>query len=316
MTMRRSRIIGTGSHLPRKVLTNHDLEGMVDTSDEWITTRTGIKERRIVDGEKPSDLATVAALKAIDSSGLEPGNLDLIIVATVTPDMTFPSTACFVQERIGAGKAFAFDVSAACSGFIYALDVADRYIRSGGAEHVLVVGVDVFSRILDWSDRTTCILFGDGAGAVVMKGEEGERGILSTHLHSDGRYWKMLYAPLNGCGQEGVKMQGNETFKVAVRMMEQVSMEALRSNGLRVEDIDLFIPHQANARIIKTTAERLSLPLDRVYMNIERYGNTSAASIPIAMDEAFREGRIRDGHILLLAAFGGGFTWASSVIRW
>ncbi len=314
--MERSRIIGTGSFVPDRRLTNHDLERMVDTSDEWIRSRTGIKERRIVDGERPSELAAEAAIRALERAGLRGGDLDLIVVATVTPDMTFPSTACFVQERLGASRAAAFDIAAACSGFIYALDVGDRYIRSGGVRNVLVIGVDIFSRILDWSDRTTCILFGDGAGAVVMTRSGGDRGILSTHLHSDGSYWRMLYAPLNGCGEPGVKMQGNETFKVAVRMMEQVSLEALRHNHLTIEDVDLFIPHQANARIIRTTAQRLSIPMEKVYMNIERYGNTSAASIPIAIDEAFGEGRIREGSVVLLAAFGGGFTWASSLIRW
>lgn len=314
--MVRSKVVGTGSYVPPKVLTNHDLERMVDTSDEWITSRTGIKERRIVDRETPSDLATKAALKALKRSGLKAGDLDLIIVATVTPDMTFPSTACFVQEKIGASKAFAFDISAACSGFIYAIDVGDRYIRSGGVRSVLVIGVDIFSRILNWSDRTTCILFGDGAGAVIMTRSEGDRGILSTHLHSDGSYWRMLYAPLNGYGGPGVKMHGNETFRVAVKMMEQVSLEALKYNDLTVEDVDLFIPHQANARIIRTTAQRLSIPMEKVYINIDRYGNTSAASIPIAIDEAFEEGRIKAGDIVLLTAFGGGFTWASSLIRW
>ncbi len=340
--MIRSRIIGTGSYLPERVLSNTDLEKMVDTSDEWILTRTGIKERRINEGRKASDLGTEAARKALKGAGVEPQELDLIVVGTVTPDMIFPSTACFIQEKMGADRAVGFDISAACSGFIYALEVADRYIRSGGVDKALVVGVDIFSRIINWQDRATCILFGDGAGAVVLTKENGRRGILSTHTHSDGRYWNMLYAPLNGIddleegdirgllnkkvsgpgviersvNKPGVKMQGNETFKVAVKMMEDASREALDENNLNVSDIDMVIPHQANARIIKAIAQRLSLPMDRVYMNIERYGNTSAASIPIAMDEAFRDGRIKDEDIVLLVAFGGGFTWASSLIRW
>ncbi len=324
--MIRARITGTGSFAPSKVLTNSDLEKMVDTSDEWITTRTGIKERRIAEeNETASDLATKAASKALEKAGVKPEELGLIIVATVTPDMIFPSTACFVQKNLKAKKASAFDVSAACSGFLYALDIGEKYIRSGSVEKALIVGVDLFSKILNWEDRNTCILFGDGAGAVVLEKVEDERGILSTHIHSDGDYSQILYAPLNGVnrgslsdkeGRPGILMQGNETFKVAVKNMEEVSLEALKFNNITSDELALFIPHQANARIIKAVAERMKVPREKVFMNIEKYGNTSAASIPFALDEAVSLNKIKDGDLLLLASFGGGLVWGSSLIKW
>ncbi|MFQ5900138.1 MAG: beta-ketoacyl-ACP synthase III [Thermodesulfobacteriota bacterium] len=316
--MLRSRIAGTGSSVPSKILTNAELEGMVDTSDEWITSRTGIKERRIAgEDELPSTLSTRAALDALSMASITPEDLDLIIVATVTPDMVFPSTACFVQNNIKAVNAAAFDVSAACSGFLYALDIGDRYIRSGGMKNILVIGVDFFSRIINWQDRNTCVLFGDGAGAVVLVREDGDRGVLSTHIHSNGEAWETLYAPLNGTNGEGkVVMNGNETFKVAVRSMEDAAVEALSYNNVTGDDLTLFIPHQANARIIKATAQRLNLSMEKVFMNVDKYGNTSSASIPLALNEALRLGRIKEGDLLLMVTFGGGLTWASSLVRW
>ncbi|HBR17662.1 MAG: 3-oxoacyl-ACP synthase [Deltaproteobacteria bacterium RIFCSPLOWO2_12_FULL_43_16] len=324
--MIRSLIIGTGSHVPPRVLKNQDLEKMVDTSDEWIIARTGIKERRIADGETTNDIAAKAAKNALKAAGVSPKEIDLIVAGTVTPDMLFPSTACFVQSHIGASRGIAaFDVSAACSGFLYALDAADKYIRSGASKKALVIGVDLFSKIVDWKDRNTCVLFGDGAGAVVLSAEKGKRGILSTHIHADGHYWKTLYTPLSLCSsplhdktpeRSYMKMQGNELFKVAVRTMGEACQEALDHNGLRAEDISLLIPHQANMRIIKATAERLGLPEEKVYINLDRYGNTSAGSIPLALDEAVKKDMIKKGDIILFVAFGGGLTWASAIVRW
>ncbi|MEE9615013.1 MAG: beta-ketoacyl-ACP synthase III [Thermodesulfobacteriota bacterium] len=328
MSPLRSKIAGTGSYVPLKVVSNRDLEGLVDTTDEWITTRTGIKERRVAAGESTSDVAVKAARKALKAAGVAARELDLIVVGTVTPEMVFPSTACFVQAKIGARAGIpAFDLSAACSGFLYALDAADKYVKAGEVKKVLVIGVDLFSRIVDWKDRSTCVLFGDGAGAVVLKAASGEHGILSSHIHSDGRQWEMLYTPgnistLNPFEKKGhpkqpfLRMKGNETFKVAVRTMGQAAKEALERNGLTVEDIALFIPHQANTRIIKAIKERLKLTDEQLFSNIEKYGNTSAGSIPLALDEAVRAKRIRDGDIVLFVAFGGGFTWASGVVRW
>lgn len=324
--MLRSRLAGTGSYLPEKVLTNHDLERMVDTSDAWIFARTGIRERRISVDETSSDMGAKAAKNALKSAGLHPRDIDLVVVGTVTPDMAFPSTACFIQSRLGvrAGAA-AFDVSAACSGFLYALDAADKYIRSGSAHNALVIGVDRFSKIIDWKDRSTCVLFGDGAGAVVLKAEKGRHGVLSSRIHADGRRWEMLYAP-NTCppgpfeASEPVppylKMQGNETFKIAVRTMGSTIAEVMEDNGLKPEDITCLVPHQANQRIIEAIRERLKLSPEKVVTNLEKYGNTSAASIPIALDEAVRDGRIKANDIILFVAFGGGLTWASSVVRW
>jgi len=323
----KARIIGTGSDVPLKVLYNSDLEKMVDTSDEWITTRTGIKERRIVAGETASEMATNAAARALEMGNTSPDEVDLIIVATVTPDRSFPSTACFVQSNLGIKRgAMAFDVSAACSGFLYALDIADRYLRSGASQKALVIGVDLFSKIIDWSDRKTCILFGDGAGAALLSGEEGERGILSTHSHAEGSLWETLYTPPLAAAAEGeggtsgekpyLKMQGNELFKVAVRTMAEACKEALESNNLSARDIALLIPHQANWRIIRATQDRLGLSEEQVYLNLHRYGNTSAGSIPLALDEAVRGGRVHENDLILFVAFGGGLTWGSALVRW
>ncbi|HLC17541.1 MAG TPA: beta-ketoacyl-ACP synthase III [Thermodesulfobacteriota bacterium] len=325
--MIRSRITGTGSYAPEKVITNHDLEAMVDTTDDWISMRTGIKERHVSDKETSTDMAVKASQAALKSAGVKAKHIDLIVVGTVTPDMTFPSTACYVQAGLGVrGGAAAFDVSAACSGFLYALDIADKYMKAGASKKALVIGVDQFSRIIDWQDRSTCVLFGDGAGAVVLEAaEDSESGILSSHIHSDGRQWELLYAP--GAIQPSpfetrpavapyLKMQGNETFKIAVRTMESAVAETLKRNGLKVDDVALVIPHQANQRIIKATRERLKLPDEKVFMNLEKYGNTSAASIPLALDEAARAGRIKKGDLVVFVAFGGGLTWASAAVRW
>jgi 3-oxoacyl-[acyl-carrier-protein] synthase-3 len=326
--MMRARITGTGSAVPDKVLTNLDLEKMVDTTDEWITTRTGIKERRIAaEGEYTSTFATRAAEKALEMAGVKAEELDLIIVATITADLPFPATACLVQNNIKAFNAAAFDVSAACSGFIYGLSMADKYIRAGSAKKVLVIGAEVLSRIIDWTDRNTCLLFGDGAGAVVVEACAGDYGILSSHIHSDGSYWELLYQP--GCGSRNppvqktlddrliyLVMQGNEVFKLAVRAMEDVANEALAANGMSTADIDLFIPHQANRRIIDAIGKRLDLSEKQVFVNLDRYGNTSAASIPLALDEAMHASRIKEGDIVLFDAFGGGLTWGSALLRW
>jgi 3-oxoacyl-[acyl-carrier-protein] synthase-3 len=326
--MIRAKISGTGSAVPDKVLTNFDLERMVDTSDEWIVTRTGIRERRIAsEGEYTSTFATAAALRALEAAGVAAEEIDLIVVGTLTPDFPFPATACLVQQNIKAPNAACFDLSAACSGFIYALSTAQRFILTGGAKKALVIGAEVLSRVVDWTDRNTCLLFGDGAGAVVLEAVEGERGVLSTHIHSDGNYWELLHQ--KGCGSRNpvsqkalderisyISMQGNEVFKLAVRAMGEVALEALNANGLTTEDISLFIPHQANQRIIDSVGKRLSLGADKVYVNLDRYGNTSAASIPIALDEVVRAGRVKEGDIVLLSAFGGGLTWGSAALRW
>ncbi|MBI5599671.1 MAG: ketoacyl-ACP synthase III [Deltaproteobacteria bacterium] len=325
-----TRIAGCGSYAPSRVVTNADIEGMVDTTDAWITARTGIRQRRVAMNEKTSEVASKAARVALSDAGVEPGDIDLVVTGTVTPDMVFPSTSCFVQAALGLRPGIpAFDVSAACSGFLYALDVADKYVRGGAAKKALVIGADVFSRIVDWKDRSTCVLFGDGAGAVVVAATRGEGGILSTGVHSDGRKWEMLYAPGVACSNpfEGkkhhpnphtpyLKMKGNETFKVAVRTMLSAVEEVLEANGLKPGDISLLIPHQANIRIMGAIQERLGLSDGQVFSNIDRYGNTSAASIPIALDEAVRSGRIKKGDIVVFVAFGGGLTWASAAIRW
>jgi len=326
--MARARITGTGSAVPAKVLTNFDLEKMVETSDEWITTRTGIKERRIaVEGEYTSTFAAAAARNALEMAGVAADEIDLIIVGTLSPDFPFPSTACLVQNELKAGRAAAFDLSAACSGFIYALSVAEKFIGAGAMRRVLVIGSEVMSRTVDWTDRNTCMLFGDGAGAVVLEASDDGRGVQSTHLHSDGNYWELLYQA--GCGSRNpavqkslderhvyLTMQGNEVFKLAVRAMEEAAQEALQANGCTVADIGLFIPHQANRRIIDAIGKRLGLTDEQLFVNLERYGNTSAASIPIALDEAHRAGRIKDGDIVLFDAFGGGLTWGSALVRW
>jgi 3-oxoacyl-[acyl-carrier-protein] synthase III len=327
--MLRARITGTGSALPDKILTNADLEQMVDTNDEWITTRTGIKQRRIaVEGEYTSTFSIAASRRALEMSGVNAEEIDLIILGTVTPDFPFPSTACIIQHEIGARNAAAFDLSAACSGFIYGLSIADQYIRGGKAGKALVIGAEILSRIVDWSDRNTCILFGDGAGAAVVEASEGESGVLSTHIFSNGSFWETLYLP--GCGSRNpaylkqtieerlffLKMEGNDVFKHAVRAMEEAAHAALTANGISSENISLFIPHQANRRIIDATSKRLGLTEDRVFINLHNYGNTSAASIPIALDEANRAGRMKTGDIILLDAFGGGFTYGSALMRW
>lgn len=318
--------MGTGSYVPEKVLTNAELEGMVETSDDWISSRTGIRERRVAVEESTSDMAARAAKAALKSSGVSPKDIDLIVVGTVTPEMAFPSTACAVQAQLGIKSgAAALDVSAACSGFLYALDVADKYMRAGGAKKALVIGVDRFSQLLDWKDRATCVLFGDGAGAVVLSAEKGARGVLSSHIHADGKHWDMLYcrtgwqpSPFEKKEAEPavLKMNGNETFKIAVRTMGQAIKEVLDDTGIKPEDIALLIPHQANLRIINAIRERLDLPEDRVFTNLDKFGNTSAGSIPLALDEAARQGRVRDGDIVLFVAFGGGLTWASAAIKW
>ena len=326
--MPRSRIISTGSYLPRKVLTNSDLEKMVDTSDDWITGRTGIKERRIADkGQAASDLAYEASKIAIKRAGLKARDLDMIIVATVTGDMPFPSTACFLQDRLGAVNAAGFDVNAACSGFLYGLYVADNFIKAGTHKRILVVGTEVLSKIVDWKDRTTCVLFGDGAGAVILEPAYGKRGILSMHIHSDGSMWDLLNVPGGGSRNPAsadsisrrlhfIKMKGNETFKIAVRTMATIAEKTLRENNLTSSELSFLIPHQANLRIIQATAQRIGLPLSKVIINLERYGNTSAASIPIALNEAVESGQIKRGDYILLEAFGGGLTWASALIKW
>ncbi len=322
-----ARIQGTGSFVPARVLTNVDLERMVETSDAWIVERTGIRERRIVaSGESCSDLAVKAAERALEAAGVAAVDLDLILVATCTGDAPLPATACVLQHRLGAQRAAACDISAACSGFIYALAVGDAYVRSGYGQ-VLVVGSEVMSMLMDWTDRGTCILFGDGAGAVVLGAAADGQGILSSHLHADGTLWDLICVPGGGSaappsekmlaeGLQYLRMKGNETFKVAVRTMEEVAREALSANGLSVEDLDLYIPHQANVRIIKAVASRLGLPMEKVVVNMDRYGNTSAASIPLALDEAVRGGRVQEGNLILMEAFGGGLTWGSTLVRW
>ena len=324
----RARIAATGSAVPRRVLRNADLERMVATSDEWIAERTGIRERRVVDeGVASSDLGTEAARAALATGGWDAADLDLLLVATCTPDMPLPSTACLIQRNLKASRAIAFDLAAACSGFLYGLSVADLYVRSGTCRKALVVGTEVMSSVIDWTDRSTCILFGDGAGAVLVEPSDDDRGILSTHLHSDGDLWDLVCVPGGGSRlpasapmladrQQFVKMKGNETFKVAVRTLEATAREALEANKMGVDDVDLFIPHQANVRIVNAVMERLGLRKDRVFLNIDRYGNTSAASIPLALDEAVRAGRVSPGSRILMVAFGSGLTWASAVVKW
>ena len=315
-----SRIVGTGCYLPAKTLTNKELERTIATSDEWILSRTGIRERHVAaDDELASDLALKASRRALESAGIAPADLDLIIVATTTPDMVFPSTACILQSKLGAGPCPAFDVQAVCSGFVYALATADLFVRAGKCRQALVVGTEVYSRILDWTDRGTCVLFGDGAGAVVIRASE-EAGILSTHLHADGTYHDVLSVPghVSGGqvrGRPFVSMDGAAVFKFAVKVLYEVAQEALAENGLQVSDVDWLIPHQANIRIIEATAKRLGMPLERVVVTVERHANTSAASIPLALDEAVRDGRICRGQHVLLEGVGGGFTWGAVLLR-
>ncbi len=308
-----SRLVATGSYLPERILDNDELSRMVDTSDEWIVTRTGIHTRHIAaPGEGSVDMAAAAARRALEGSGLDIQDIDLVIVATTTPDQVFPSTACLLQSRLGSRGAAAFDVQAVCTGFIYALATADRFIRSGGARHALVVGVETMSRIVDWTDRSTCILFGDGAGAVVLSASS-EPGILSTHLHADGSYAGLLQVPE---GERYLAMQGNAVFRMAVRTLGEIVQETLAANGMASSDIDWLVPHQANVRIIQATAEKLGMPMERVVVTVSHHGNASAASVPLALDDAARRGCFTPGQILLLEAFGGGFTWGSALLRW
>jgi 3-oxoacyl-[acyl-carrier-protein] synthase III len=327
--MNRARIFGTGSAVPKKILSNAELEKLVDTSDEWITSRTGIKERRIVsDGEKFSDLCTKASDQALKRAHMKPEDLDMILVGTISSDMLFPATSCLVQHNLGATNAAASDVSAACVGFLYGLHLADGLIQSNKAENVLVVGGEILSRFVDWTDRSTCVLFGDGAGAVVLRATKGDHGILGSLMKSNGSYADFICMPGGGSNRPAndptqiaeklpfIKMKGNETFKVAVKAMADVTSALLREQGFTHEQIDLFIPHQANERIINAVGEKLKIAPEKVVKNIERYGNTSAASIPIALDECVREGRIRDGNLVLLTAFGAGLVWGSVLLRW
>jgi 3-oxoacyl-[acyl-carrier-protein] synthase-3 len=323
-----SKISGTGSFAPTRVLTNCDLERMVETSDEWITTRTGIKERRIAeDGTGPSDLSLEASKIALDEAKLAPDQIDLILLGTVTPDYLLPSTACVLQDKLGAKNAAVLDIVAACSGFIYGLSIASAFIAIGQYRNVLVIGVETLSKIVNWEDRNTCVLFGDGAGAAVVSATTEDKGILGTFLSGDGSLANLLHIPIGGAkvplteGNIGerrhfIHMQGNEVFKSAVRAMENSAKRIIQEVGLSSEEIDLLIPHQANIRIIEALAKRLKVPMEKVYVNIDRFGNTSAASVPIALDEARKRGKIKEGSKTVLVAFGAGFTWGSAVIKW
>jgi|TARA_X000000950_G_scaffold204816_2_gene246488 3-oxoacyl-[acyl-carrier-protein] synthase-3 len=305
-----SKIIGTGGYLPNKILTNKDLESLVDTTDEWIVERTGIKQRHISeDNETTSSMATKASLDAIKSANIKNSQIDLIIVATTTPDQIFPSTACIVQNNLNI-IAPAFDVQAACTGFIYALSIADNYIKTGTCKNVLVIGAEKYSNLLDWSDRSTCVLFGDGAGAVILSADSYE-GIISSHIHADGQYNDLLSVE-----DKNIKMRGNEVFKVAVNTLSKLVDETLNKNNLDKSDIDWLVPHQANLRIIKAAAKKLSMSLDQVVVTVDKHANTSAASIPLALNEAVKDGRIKDDQVILLEAFGSGFTWGSVLLRY
>ena len=317
-----SRIIGTGSYLPEKILTNQDLESMVDTSDEWIQERTGIRERHIAaEGETTADLGVIAARRAMEMAGKNKDDIDLIIVATTTPDKVFPSTACLIQKRLEIHGCAAFDVQAVCTGFVYALAVADKFIKTGSAKTALVIGTETLSRIVDWTDRSTCVLFADGGGAVVVEASD-EPGILSTHLHADGSYEHLLHVPrgisegyqLLKQGEAYIFMKGNEVFKMAVNTLGRIADETLTANNFDKSQIDWLVPHQANTRIIQATARKLKLPMDRVVVTVDTHGNTSAASVPLALDTAVRDGRIKKGESIILEAFGGGFTWGSALL--
>jgi 3-oxoacyl-[acyl-carrier-protein] synthase-3 len=331
----RAKIIGTGSYLPKRILTNKELEKVVETSDEWVTTRTGIRSRRIAGtGEETSKMAALAADKAMTMAGVTAQELDMIIVGTITAEMVMPSCACLVQKEIGAENAFAFDVSAACSGFLYALEIADRYLRNAPEMKILVIGAETLSARVDWQDRNTCVLFGDGAGACIVTGSKDEKGLLASQLYSDGRLWKLLsldavprrYCPVvdyetipdrnSFCDGSAFNMVGKDVFKYAVRKMGDAVENLLSKEGIGVDDIDLMIPHQANIRILKSLAERVNLPFEKVYTTIQKYGNSSAASLPIALDEANREGRLQKDDLLLFSVFGGGFTWGVAIWRW
>jgi len=324
----RAGILGTGRSYPEGVLTNADLEKIVETSDDWITTRTGIKQRRKAGpGEYTSQFATLASQQAIERAGIDADDIDLILCATVTPDQILPSTACLIQAQLGANKAAAMDIVAACSGFVYGITIAEPMIRSGQIKYALIIGAELLTRYVDYTDRSTCVLFGDGAGAAILGPVEGNRGVLAAKIRSDGRYEEQLYAPGGGTkggftaetiarGDHFFKMKGNEVFKVAVRSMNDISRQVLCEAGLKTEDIDLFIPHQANQRITEAVANQLKVDMSRVYSNIARTGNTSSASIPICLDECVESGRIKPGDNVLMASFGGGFTWGAVTLRW
>lgn len=328
MESRSAVILGTGMAVPSRVVTNRDLEKIVDTSDEWIVSRTGIRERRIAGPEEVmSQFAIDASRRALEAAGMEASSLDLIICATVTPDSPIPATACLIQQELGAKRAAAFDMQAGCSGFIYAQSVAKQFLLSGRCRHVLVIGAELLSKYLDWSDRTTCVIFADGAGAVVMGAGSPPHGVLASAMHTDGAMADFITLEGGGCKHPPtaetvaarlhyIRMRGNETFKIAVRSIEEVSREVLEMAGLTPADVDWFIPHQANQRIIDAVGARLGIPAERSFVNIDRYGNTSAASIPIALDEAVRGGSVKPGDVVLMAAFGAGLTWAASVVRW
>ena len=320
-----SKITGTGSYLPERVLTNHDLEKMVDTSHDWIVERTGIEKRHIAaEDQSTCDLAEQAALKAMEMAGKKPEDIDLIVLATTTPDLIFPSTACLLQKKLGISGCAAFDIQAVCTGFIYALGVADKFIKSDSHKCALVIGAEKFSNIIDWTDRGTCILFADGAGAVVLEATEEGDGILSTHLHADGKYENLLNTTagisknkaLMDSGGAFVQMKGNEVFRMAVKTLGRIVDETLEYNNMQKSDIDWLVPHQANIRIIKATAKKLKMSMDHVVVTVNEHGNTSAASVPLALDVAVRDGRIKRGEIILLEAFGGGFTWGSALIKY
>ena len=318
-----ARIIGTGSYLPENVMTNHDIEKLVETSDQWIRERTGIEQRHIAaDDETTVDLAEKASRNAIEAAGIDPSEIDLIILATSTPDKIFPSSACILQARLDIHGCPAFDIQAVCTGFIYALSIAEKFIQTGSARTALIVGAEVFSRIINWKDRGTCVLFGDGAGAVILRSDE-ETGILSSHIHADGKYQDLLWVPYGvGDGYDQVKqgnafieMRGNEVFKMAVNTLGRIVDETLAANNMEKSEIDWLVPHQANIRIITATARKLKMSMDQVVVTVNKHGNTSAASVPLALDVAVRDGRIKQGELLLLEAFGGGFTWGSVLVR-
>lgn len=317
--MKHSRIAGTGSYLPERILTNAELERTIDTTDEWIFTRTGIRERHIVaEGQHTSDMALEAAKEAIRASNIDIQSIDLIVLATTTPDRTFPSTACLLQQKLGIVNCPAFDLQAVCSGFVYALATADNFIKAGAAKCALVVGADAMSRITDWTDRSNCILWGDGAGAVILQASD-EHGILSTHLHANGNYADMLMVPQGVSNQEGSKtilMEGNAVFKMAVNTLDAIVDDTLAANGLEKSDVDWLVPHQANIRILQSTAKKLGMSMDRVVTTVDKHGNTSAASIPLALDVAVRDGHIKRGETILMEAFGGGFTWGSVLMKY
>jgi 3-oxoacyl-[acyl-carrier-protein] synthase-3 len=312
-----SKIIGSGSYLPDRILTNQDLEKMLDTTDEWITTRTGIKQRHIIaENQVTSDMAYEASKKALQEANLEAQDVDLIILATTTPDKIFPSTACTLQAKLGIPECPAFDVQAVCSGFIYALSIAEKFIKTGTSTTALIVGADAMSRITDYKDRSNAILWGDGAGAVILK-KSNEPGILSTHIHAQGKYEDMLHVPRrNDGGSDTIEMQGNQVFKMAVNTLDAIVDQTLDANQLKKSDIDWLVPHQANIRILDATAKKLSMSMDKVIVTIDKHGNTSAASIPLAFDEGAKAKKIKKGHIVLMEAFGGGFTWGSALIKY